>query len=142
MKEDWELLMDFLPEGWEGMAVKSGALKGLRRDRSAEHLLRVLPLHPGCGHSLSETAVRARRSGLAELSTVALMKRLVKAGPWLRALCQALFAERDLPRHPSGQSPEMRLVDATTVREPGKTGSLWRIHYSVRVPPRCVTISF
>ncbi len=28
----------------------------------------------------------------------------------------------------------MRLVDATTVREPGRTGSLWRIHYSVRVP--------
>ncbi len=134
MKEDWGLLMDFLPEGWEGMAADSGAMKGLRKDKSAEHLLRVLLLHPGCGHSLSETVVRARQSGLAELSAVALMKRLVKAGPWLRALCQALFAEQGLLRHPSRQSLEMRLVDATTVKEPGKTGSSWRIHYSVCVP--------
>ena len=28
----------------------------------------------------------------------------------------------------------MRAVDATTVKEPGKSGSLWRIHYSVRLP--------
>ena len=63
MKEDWDLLMNFLPEDWEGMAVQSGALKGLRRDRSAERLLRVLPLHLGCGHSLSETVVRTRQSG-------------------------------------------------------------------------------
>ena len=33
---------------------------------------------------------------------------------------------------------QVRLLDATTVKEPGKTGSLWRIHYSVCVPSlRC-----
>lgn len=29
---------------------------------------------------------------------------------------------------------KFRAFDATLVKEPGKTGSLWRIHYSVRVP--------
>ena len=28
----------------------------------------------------------------------------------------------------------IRVVDATTVKEPGKTGSLWWIHYSMRLP--------
>ncbi len=28
----------------------------------------------------------------------------------------------------------MRAFDATTVKEPGKSGSLWRMHYSVRLP--------
>lgn len=28
----------------------------------------------------------------------------------------------------------MRLLDSTLVKEPGRTGSLWRIHYSLRVP--------
>jgi hypothetical protein len=28
----------------------------------------------------------------------------------------------------------VRLLDATMVREPGKTGSQWRIHYSLRLP--------
>ena len=29
---------------------------------------------------------------------------------------------------------EVKAFDATTVKEPGKTGGLWRIHYSVRLP--------
>ena len=42
MKEDCELLMDVLPEGWESKTANSEALKGLRKDNSAEHLLRIL----------------------------------------------------------------------------------------------------
>ncbi len=135
MNEDWDLLLGFLPPGWEALAAESGALKGLRKDKSPENLLRVLLLHLGCGHSLRETAVRARRAGLADLSSVALMKRLAKAGPWLHSLCRALFEERSgaLSGSPAGGF-EVRLVDATTVKEPGKTGSLWRLHYSVRLP--------
>ena len=79
MQEDWELLVSFLPGNWQDLAVETGALKGLRKDKSAENLLRVLLLHLGCGHSLLETAVRARQEGLAELSSVALWHRLRKA---------------------------------------------------------------
>lgn len=135
MDEDWELLLGFLPEGWEALAAESGALKGLRKDKSPENLLRVLLMHLGCGHSLRETVVRARHAGLADLSQVALKKRLAKSGPWLLSLCRALFEERGST---TAQCPEaglrLRAVDATTVKEPGKTGSLWRIHYSVRLP--------
>ena len=74
--------------------------------------MRVLLIHLGCGHSLRETAVRARKARLAELSSVALWKRLRKSRDWL----------------------QVRAIDATTVKEPGKSGSLWRIHYSVRLP--------
>ena len=28
----------------------------------------------------------------------------------------------------------MRLVDGTIVKEPGKTGSQWRFHYSLQIP--------
>ena len=83
MNEDWELLVSFFPSGWEEPAAGSGALKGLRKDKSAENLLRVLLLHLGCGHSLRETSVRAHRAGLADLSPVALKKRLARSGPWL-----------------------------------------------------------
>ena len=30
--------------------------------------------------------------------------------------------------------PEVRAVDGTIVKEPGRSGSLWRIQYSVRLP--------
>ena len=72
MREDWSLLVSFLPGNWRELAASSGALKGLRKNKSAENLLRVLLIHLGCGHSLRETAVRARKAQLAELSSVAL----------------------------------------------------------------------
>ena len=75
MDEDCSVLRSFLPPGWEELDRSSGVLKGLRKDKSAEAALRVLLLHPGCGHSLRETAVQARKAGLAQLSDVALLKR-------------------------------------------------------------------
>jgi len=133
MDEDWEVLASFLPEGWRELAQETGALKGLRKNRSAENLLRVLLLHIGCGHSLRETVVRARKAGLADLSDVALLKRLRKSGDWLHALCVALFREQGVALS-AGDRLQVRAFDATTVKEPGQTGSLWRLHYSVCLP--------
>ena len=133
IQEDWKLLVSFLPANWQDLAAETGALKGLRKNKSAENLLRVLLLHLGCGHSLLETAVRARQEGLAELSSVALWNRLRKSQAWLRSLCLELFRERGVGLSEEGGF-QVRALDATTVKEPGKTGSLWRVHYSVRLP--------
>ncbi len=131
--EDWELLVSFLPPNWQELAVQHGALKGLRKHKSAEHLMRVLLLHFACGHSLQETSVRARQAALANLSAVALWKRVKKSKDWLHALCGELFRECGLELGAAGARP-IRAVDATTVKEPGPTGSLWRLYYSVQVP--------
>ena len=135
--EDWDLLKAFFPPDWEPLAETTLALKGLRQDKSADHLLRTIMLHVGCGYSLRETAVRARESGLANLSDVALLKRLRKCEQWLYALAVGLWQQRGLTQPRAGQRT-IRLIDATTVKEPGQTGSLWRIHYSLQVPSlRC-----
>lgn len=137
LDEDWDLLTTFLPSNWKETACRTGALKGLRRDKSEDAYLRVLLMHLGSGFSLRETAVRARQAGLADLSDVALLKRLRKAKGWLRELCLGLFAERGL-QGPAPQGTRLRLMDATVVKEPGQTGSQWRIHYSLQWPAlRC-----
>ena len=132
MDEDWEVVVSFLPEGWEELARETNALKGLRKDKSPEALLRVLLLHLARGHSLRETVVRARQANLADLSDVALLKRLRKSSEWLRELCAAMFREQGGVSASGGL--QFRAFDATTVKEPGQTGSLWRLHYSVRLP--------
>ena len=132
-EEDWDLLLSFFPKDWEKLAHSTNAMKGLRQDKSAADCLRVLLLHVGCGLSLRETVVRARVANLADLSDVALLKRLRKSQDWLCQLCQALFAERGVLVGAAG-GRSFRLLDATEVSEPGKTGSLWRIHYSLRWP--------
>jgi hypothetical protein len=132
-EEDWELLTTFLPARWAELAEETGALKGLRQDKSPEKFLRVLLLHLGCGCSLRETVTRAKQANLAELSDVALLKRLRKSGDWLHALCHALFAEQRRGPALTG-THALRLVDSTLVKEPGQTGSQWRIHYSLQWP--------
>ena len=131
--EDWDVLVSFLPQGWRELARDTGALKGLRKDKTVDNLLRTLLLHLGCGHSLRETVVRARQAHLADLSDVALLKRLKKSKGWLHALCVRLFEEQGLAVVPGG-AYQIRAVDATTVKEPGPSGSLWRLHYSVGLP--------
>lgn len=135
MDEDWRVLTTLFPRDWLELAQTTGALKGLRQDKSAEELLRALLIHLGLGYSLRETAVRAREAGLADLSDVALYKRLKKSKDWLHALCRSLFAERGVTvEDDGGVRRPFRLFDATHISEPGRTGSLWRVHYSVQVP--------
>ena len=137
VNDDWDILTEFFPAQWRDLATQTGALRGLRKDKDPENLLRTLMIHLACGCSLRETVVRARLAGIADLSDVALMKRLRKSKDWLGAICKAMFAERGLEFDRTGNF-QVRLFDATNVKEPGQTGSLWRIHYSLCLPSmRC-----
>jgi hypothetical protein len=134
LDEDWNLLLGLLPTQWQQQAVFSGACERLRGFSSTSNLLRALLLHVGKGYSLRETAVRAKAAGIAEVSDVALMKRLRKAEGWLHGLCVSLLEESgwEMPAETHGYN--VRALDGTLVKEPGRSGSLWRIHYSVRIP--------
>jgi len=135
--EDWELLTTFFPAQWRDLAKSSGALKGLRQDKGEEGYLRVLMLHFGCGLSMRETVTRANEANLAKLSSVALFKRLRKSREWLYQLCRALFEERGI-KPTIATKHNLRLVDGTLIKEPGPTGTQWRIHYSLLWPAlRC-----
>jgi len=77
--EDWNLVLSFFPSNWKELTQVTDALKGLRQDKSEENYIRTLLLHLGCGFSMRETVVRAKQAKLAELSDVALLKRLHKS---------------------------------------------------------------
>jgi hypothetical protein len=132
--ESWQLLLSLFPSGWEQQAVLSGAVERLRGFASVGELLRVLMLHVGKGYSLRETAVRAQQSGLAKVSDVTLLNRLREAEPWWHWLCTALLAESGWYMSADARGYNVRALDGTLVKEPGRTGALWRIHYSLRIP--------
>lgn len=129
--ENWDVLRRFLPDGWEKQARLSGAMRRARYIKSPETVLRILLLHLANGCSLAETAARAQVSGLGEISSVGVFKRLRAAGPWLRWLAQQERGEAALPLGAAGR--RVRAVDATTVCEPGSTGGDWRVHYAVNL---------
>ena len=115
------------------MAWQSGAVERLRGFPSPDVLLRMLLLHVARGYSLRETVVRAKLANWADISDVALLKRLRNSEEWLRLLCIELLRENVAYRL-EAITRTMRIVDGTIVREPGKTGSQWRILYSIRLP--------
>jgi hypothetical protein len=133
-EESWGLLLSLLPSGWQEQAVLQGAVERLRGFASTEDLLRVLLLHVGKGYSLRETAVHAKQVGLAEVSDVALLKRLRQAESWWREICVGLLRESGWHMGCDSRGWTVRAVDGTLIQEPGPSGSLWRIHYSLRLP--------
>ncbi len=129
--DDWEVLRSFLPEGWEQKARECGALTRARGIAGADALLRVLLIHVANGCSLAETSVRAQQMGLGQLNQSAIYKRLRSAEDWLRWMADQMRASLGMVRPKIGQP--VRVVDATSISEPGSTGTDWRIHYAINL---------
>ena len=88
-------------------------------------------MHVALGCSLAETSARARLSGLAQISSVGVFKRLRAAGAWFGWLAREMRGAAELPEVITGR--RLRAVDATSVHEPGSTGTDWKIHYAVNL---------
>lgn len=136
LDEEWKLLAGFLPPRWREAARETGALTRARGIKDADTLLRLILLHAASGLSLRQAVARASAAGLAQISDVALLKRLRRAEPWLRSLTTTMLASsRFAPRLPALPPKwQVRVVDATNVEEPGATGTDWRVHYTLVLP--------
>jgi hypothetical protein len=135
LEEEWEYLTDLLPKDWREQARTTGALRRARSVGSADCLLQLILMHTATGLSLRQTVVRAREQSIADISDVALLKRLRASEPWLRSLTAKMtdldelgVIQRLSARH------RLRAVDATTVEEQGGAGTDWRVHYTLRLP--------
>jgi len=139
-EDDWQVLMTLLPPGWQAKAKELGALLRCRVFENAENLLRTLLIHLAEGCSLRETAVRAKHGHIVSVSDVALLKRLNASGEWFRWMAVGVM-ERWIEKQPEaifGKTLRIRLIDGSTIQEPGSTGSTWRLHYSIGLPSlRC-----
>ena len=136
--EDWQVLASLFPEGWDRQAKETGAMERQRGITAPDTLLRLFLLHVARGYSLRETSVRAEKAGLATISDVGLLKRLRRSEEWLHWLCIQMVSENGVQMPRQRAEGAVRIVDGTIVKEPGKTGSQWRILYSMRLPDlRC-----
>jgi len=133
LDEEWGILASLLPDNWRELARKTGAIQRARGAVDGpETLLQVLLLHVAGGLSLKQAVARAQTQGLATMSDVALLKRLRSSEDWLRELARLMFESSRFVRPVRApQGRRLRAVDATTVEEPGATGTDYRVHYSV-----------
>jgi len=131
--DEWRVIERLLPAGWKKAARETKAFRRARYLTDPAPLLRLLLFHAVNDTGLRETVAQARASGIAEMSQVALLKRLRTAGAWLAWLGEQLCRRlRDDPRLPQGLRP--RAVDSTTVQGPASQGTEWRVHYALDLP--------
>ena len=110
----------------DASARAAGALTRRRGVRDGASLLRLgLGYGPG-GMSLRDAAAWAQMQGIAEVSDVALLKRLRGAADWFGALAGQALAGR-AEAGDIGSRP-LRLVDGTVLTAPGSQGADWRLH--------------
>jgi hypothetical protein len=128
--DEWKVIERLLPPGWKEAARERGAFRRARYTANPASLLRLLLFHAVNDGGLRETVAQARVSGIAEMSQVALFKRLRTSGAWLAWLGAELARSlREQPRLPRELRP--RAIDSTTVQGPASTGTQWRVHYSL-----------
>lgn len=128
----WEDFLKCFPTNWREIAETSKVLKGQRKDKEPDKLMRVFMLHLLCGYSLRETSTIAAEAGIASLSDVAILKRLRKSSNMFKELCAEMFGE--VRNGEDFTDYHVRLIDGTNIKEPGQFGTQWRIHYSFSLP--------
>src|SRR5687768_7829943 len=123
----WPYLMTFLggTKRVEALARETGAFTRARKIESPEDLLRLILMWAVGERSLIDTAAIAAEAGLADVSDVALIKRFAKAADWIGTLVNGLLVDtrENLP-----QQIRVRILDATSVTRPGKSGADCRLH--------------
>lgn len=134
--DEWTVLRTLLPAGWEQAAREQKAFRRARYTMGPGALLRLLLFHAVNDAGLRETVAEASVSGIAQMSQVALLKRLRTSGAWLAwigaQLCRSL---REQPRLPQGLRP--RIIDSTTIQGPASKGTEWRLHYALDLVTLC-----
>ena len=135
LQDDWEILLRFLPAGWETKATELGALVRRRKIDSPQTLLRLLLIHLADGKSLRTTAAYCQETKLCDINDVALLHRLKASEQWFRWMSQELLKQiRGQPFSDSvSRKFRVRLIDGTSITEPGSTGTDWRIHFSLQL---------
>lgn len=135
--EEWEAAAAVLPADLDASARASRALVRRRGIRCALDLLRIVLAYAVCDWSCRVLGVWCVLWGLGDLSDVALLNRLRRCDRWLGTLILQLLQRRWLPLSPQA-GVRLRLVDATTVSQPGSQGTDWRVHLSLDLGRLCL----
>lgn len=126
---DWDRLISHLSTfvDLDATARDSGALKRRRAVADGATLLRLALAYGPGGLSLRSAAAWAGINDVACLSDVSLLKRLRCAADWLGVVAGAMLHNVAGSIPASGSRP-LRIVDGTSISQPGSKGTDWRLH--------------
>ena len=129
ISKDWDYALSFLPDDLQKSCREKLAMTRQRQILSASDLLRLCMAYGFCGMSLRQTAAWATTVGLAQISNVAVLKRVSKSADWLGCLVADKLFEKG--NAVSLGDREIRIVDGSSLSGPGSKGTDWRVHLEI-----------
>ena len=94
--EQFEQLLELLPQGWEAKAKELEAFKRVREIKTPKELLRLILLYITEEKSFAKTSAIINLSQTASINKIAVFKRMQKCGNWLKWLCQHIYRKAGL----------------------------------------------
>ena len=135
--EDWPRVLELMPTmDLEASALDTKTSRRRREVRTGADLPRLVLACALCGWPLLMVGAWACLAGVANLSGVALRKRLRATRMWMGLLVAAWVTRNRTEL--AGCIAHLRLVDATTVSGPGSNGTDWRVHVSLDLSRMCI----
>jgi len=125
---DWADTLEWLPGNLDALLAESGALQRRRSVRCAEELVRLGLAYSLLDLSLRSTAAWWTSIGQPSMSDVAVLKRLKSATPFLGKVLYAMLSRATAGPAIANAGLRVRLIDATSISEPGSEGTDWRLH--------------
>lgn len=113
----------------EQTARQFKAFQRPRHVRSAIDMLRLVLCY-GAGLSLREGSAWAGSASIAELSNPGLLQRLRNAPAWLEHIVQQLLERGEVQPSGTWRGRCLRVMDATSLCQPGADRTTWRLHVS------------
>lgn len=131
-EDNWGWVLSFIPQEWNRLLCEKGIVQRISRvDYSNEMILKALLIHSFSGKSLRETAAIMSLAYDKKISDVALYKRQKKSADFFKEMSILLMSYiKVVQTYPFSHGLNVRLIDGTIVKEPGDTGSLYRIIYT------------
>jgi len=136
LRDDWQLLLKYLPENYEALAHEYKMVEtqyGNAKITTVDELWRVLFLHVGADLPLRDSSALLAITGGPIISPNRIHMKLRKAAPYVQALLTQISDQRENVEPERWGGYEMIAVDGSSVACPGSKGTDARLHAAIRL---------
>ena len=126
-------IMKRLPRGYEQACFETKAMERKREIKSPIDLMKLVLLYLVGGYSSLEMSIIAAELGIAKISDVSFLKKFAKCKDWLSWIVSQIvpkpLLDYHMPKSFDGYKPVA--IDASVVKEKGRTGQIFKLHYAI-----------
>ena len=128
-------LLREMPKGYEEACFETGAIQRKRDIKNPNDLMMLNLFHLMTGCSLVEISAISKMSRIGDISDVAFMKRFKNCNEWFKWIIDKTLSKGLIEYKIPEKLNNYRIlaVDASDVREKGRSGRIYRLHFALDI---------